>query len=191
MSSLRRLVLPTLEAQPQVLGAPDGHLDEATQALLQEAAQEAYERGCRDGAAVATEAAQAATVHVTEILQRLDGELRRTAAQVDVALAGQIAAAVLDREPADDTAALLRKVEAALAALDDDPLTVHVNAGDVAPLAEALAAMGSAHGAEIGVVADPSLAPGDARIAGRWSRADLTRRGAWDAVSTLLEEVAS
>jgi flagellar biosynthesis/type III secretory pathway protein FliH len=177
-----------VNAAEHVLGAPDPVMDEGTRALVERLCQEAYEQGRVDGAAQAAAQAESSAATLIGVVQRVDAELREVAAQADTALALQIAAAVLDREPTDDTTQLLGRIEAALAAIDDDPLVVHASEAETAPLAAALASWSHRHGTTVQVVADPTLAAGEARVSGRWGRADLTRRGAWEAVAAVLEE---
>jgi flagellar biosynthesis/type III secretory pathway protein FliH len=191
VSSLRRLTTPVVVSQPRVLGAPDPVLDEATRSVVEQLCADAYQRGCADGAARASAQAEAAATSLIAVVQRVDAELHTVAARADIELALRIAAAVLDREPADDTVQLLGRIESAMAGIDDDPLVVHVSAKDLEPIATGVTAWSANHGTQVQVVADPAVAPGEARVSGRWGHADLTRQGAWEAVAGVLQEVAT
>jgi flagellar biosynthesis/type III secretory pathway protein FliH len=182
----RLLTSPGVEVEARTLGAPDPALDTAARAAMEHAVAEAYARGRRDGAAEAGAAVDQAAGRVVAALQRADADLRAVAAAADVALARAIAGAVVDREPSDDGAALLARVGAALAALDDEAVVVHLSPAEAPVLRDAVARQAAAVGAPVEVVADAAVPPGEALLAGRWARADLTRAGAWAALDAVL-----
>lgn len=179
-------------AEPRPLRVPDPADDPFTQRRVDEASAAAYERGVADGRRQAVEEARAAAEEASgravaavrdaarEVLAEM-GALRAEEAAADVTLACRIAEVVLGREPHDEGRALLERCRAALAALDDAPLTVRVSPSDAAVLREGLAADADAE-----VVEDGSLGPGEARIRGPWSQADLTRDAAWQLVREAL-----
>lgn len=183
----RLLSAPGLDAAPRTLGMPDPALDGAALAAVERAAADAYEQGRRDGAAQAEAAAQHAAAGVLAALQRADADMRDVAARADTGLALDIARAVIGREPCDDAATLLERVCGALRELDDDRIAVHLSAADSAELGDALRRAAAEIGTAIDVVEDAVLPAGEAVLAGRWARADLTRARAWTAVSQLLE----
>ena len=125
-------------------------------------------------AASATAAVEGAVHRVAEALHA-DAATR---ADEVVALARRLAGAILDRELSEGGAALLDRVRAAVDVLDHGPFTVH--------LAEVDAAVLDGHEASLpagtDVAVDPRLAPGEARVTGHWSGADLTRDAMLDAL---------
>jgi flagellar biosynthesis/type III secretory pathway protein FliH len=186
----RLLTAPAVAAEARTLGVADPVLDPAVQARLARLVAEAREVGRREGAAQAAAAADQAAGRVVDAVLRAAADLRAVAAVADAELALRIAGAVLDREPGEDATALLRRVESALAELDDERVTVHLHPDDAAVLERSVERAATRLGVPVDVVADGSLAPGDALLAGCWARADLTRAGAWAAVQGLLEEDA-
>ncbi len=96
-------------------------------------------------------------------------------------LACAIAASVLGREPSDGGAALAARLLDVLDAVDDEALTVTVAPAEAEIVATALAGT-----AGVEVRTDPRLAPGEARVAGRWASADLTRTALLAAVRDAL-----
>jgi flagellar biosynthesis/type III secretory pathway protein FliH len=172
--------------RPRIVGSP-GEIapDPELVALLEDAAAQGYdsgrEAGLREGRAAAASHVPAA------IAAALDEGVRALAAQQEtnaagvVALALEIARRVLEREPSDETTQLADRVARALAALDDTPLTIWVHPSDL----EATAA-GVADRDGVSVSPDPSVRPGEARITGPWSRADLTRGAALTAIAEAL-----
>jgi flagellar biosynthesis/type III secretory pathway protein FliH len=90
----------------------------------------------------------------------------RAAEVIQVALA--ITEQVLGREPHDGGLVLLQRLREALERLDDAPLRVWVSPAD---LDVVRAGVGGAQG--VAVEADPALQPGEARVQGPWSRAEL------------------
>lgn len=183
------LTRPVLAADPQPLGAPDPALDAFTRARVDEAAAAGYERGLADGAAAVRAEATAAEARITAALDAacaaVTAELRSVVTarvDADVELASAIAEAVLGHEPSANGAALLALVRTALASLDETDLTVHAHPDDAAALAAGV--RGSQPG--LTVTADAGLGPGEARITGRWARAELTRAAALDVVRSAL-----
>lgn len=135
---------------------------------------EAYERGHRDGVVEGRR-------HATEDMQAL-GEAIRTAFAVAVdeirdvvsveaaeraAAALEIASWVVGREPAIEREALIARIERAVAAIDDQPLTLHLSDEDRGTIE--IPGLG-----DITIVADPALGPGEARVTGPWSRVEIT-----------------
>jgi flagellar biosynthesis/type III secretory pathway protein FliH len=102
--------------------------------------------------------------------QRLREEFEHQRQEM-VDLAVGLAEFVLGHAGHDGGEALMRRLGQALSLLDDRNLVVAMNNEDIA-LAEQIDAAG------IVIVADPDLAPGEARVTGEWARADLTRQAA-------------
>ena len=174
------------------LDAPDPVFDPIMQAAL----EQAYARGRAEGEATGrasgyAEAQAAAAADLRRAMGALRmalettvttcQELRRHESAEVVALAAGIAKAVIGREPTRDAASLLEQVREVLEVLDDPTLVVAAHPVDVAVLAEGLTDM-----VGLAVNPDPSLAPGEARVVGRWANAALTREAAWEAVTSVL-----
>lgn len=185
----RLLTAPAVVAPARSLGAPPPALDAGSRALIEAAAAEAYERGVADGRAAGLAEARAevqrAVGGLVAAVQQAAAEaqaLRAAAADGDVRLARAIAEAVIGRTPHDGGAALLDRVREALTLLDDRPLVVRANPGDVDLLADGLRGLGG-----LTVEPDATLAPGEAHVAGQWGRAELTRAAAWERLREVLD----
>lgn len=188
----RRLAGVAVTDTPHRLDAPALVLDERMRTLLaqREASAEARgrEAGRQEAEAAAAEAARQATDAVGRALQearqaweRLD--LRRRDEVVDVARA--LAAAVLAREPGPAGTVVLERVAEVAAGLDHGPFTIMVGPTDHDMVIRHLDALPPG----CRVVADPDLQPGEARITGPWSRADLTRDALLALAAGMLAEV--
>lgn len=160
----------------RTLAPPAAVLDPAMADLLATAVAEAEARGRREGEVAgrtATLSALDSTVAaITAALQTVHAEVvaqREAACEASVELATAVAREVVAAVPPDAATVVLDRVRAAAASLDDDPLEVRLHPDDHALLADAPV------DARLRLVADPALAPGDARVAGRWGRAELTR----------------
>lgn len=186
----RLLHAPALGDAARRLAAPAPVLDQATRELLARVEADAFARGRAEGQRAAEQEAAAAADRVNRALadavatvtERVRADAAARAAEV-VTVARQLAEAVLDHELASGGRALLDRVQAAVDALDHGPFTIHVATVDHDLLAD------HRHGLPDGAVleVDPRLAPGEARITGPWSGADLTL----DAVlASLVEESA-
>jgi flagellar biosynthesis/type III secretory pathway protein FliH len=185
----RLLAAPAVAVAPRALSRPDPANDPFLAALLARTEAEAFARGKAAGAAEAHAAAAAAVGRAADGLRAAvaEGAAALRAAGVETCretrdLALAIAGAVLGREPGDGGAALAARLRATLAELDDAPLVVTVPAPEAEVVAAALA---DEPGVE--VRAGAALAPGEARVAGRWASADLTRRALLGALEELLD----
>lgn len=183
------LTRPAVLADARPLGAPAPALDAFTRARVDEAAAAAYERGLADGAERARAHAAAAAARLASALESACAAastevrgLRAAQIDADIELASAIAEAILGREPSGDAAALLTRVRTALERIDDTDLTIHAHPEH----AEALAAALRGTGVAATVHADGGLGPDEARITGRWARADLTRAAALATVRAAL-----
>lgn len=182
----RLLHAPVVDGPARRLDAPAPVLDQATRQLLARAEADAYGRGRADGDREAREAADRAGQQAVAAVTTAVEQVRRAVtaagtarADAVVELGRRLAEAILDRELQAGGAALVDRVHAAAAALDHGPFTVHVSAVDEAVLD------GHADGLPAGttVVVDPRLRPGEARITGPWSGADLTLTAMLDALT--------
>ena len=171
------------------LGGDDPRiLDPGVRAAIDQAAAGAYERGLADGAAAerqrARELDDSVAGAITNQLAAATDELRGlqdAAAAAFVSAALELAEFVLGHAAHDGGSALEGRLSTALAAIADDRLVVTVAPDDHRRIDDALAGV-----ADLAVSSDPSLSPGEARVAGRWARADLTRRAALDAAKEAL-----
>lgn len=186
----RLLHAPAVGDAARRLDAPAPVLDQATRELLARTEADAFARGRAEGeraaqqatAAAAERAAQAMADAVSAVAVQLRADATARAADV-VDVARRLAEAVLDHELTAGGTALLDRVRAAVDVLDHGPFTVHVAATDHGLLAD----HGHALPAGTSVEVDDRLAPGEARITGPWSGADLTL----DAVLGSLLEVSA
>jgi flagellar biosynthesis/type III secretory pathway protein FliH len=157
-------------------------------ALLRDAAAQGYERGREAGFRAGREAAAsqvpaAVAAAFEEGIRSLSHWHQAKASDV-VELALEIARRVLEREPSEKSGLLAERIGEALAALDDSPLVISVHPSDL----EATTA-GVAGRDGVSVSPDASLRPGEARITGPWSGAELTREAALAAVAEALREI--
>ena len=124
---------------------------------------------------------RAITLACAEMVESLDSARRANVGGM-VELARCMAELVMGRTPHDGGAAVLNRLREALERLDERELTISVNPEDVAMVSQGLST-------ELGLTisGDPSLAPGEARIRGGWSHADLTHAAAWAAVQNAVD----
>ena len=148
----------------------------------------AYRRGLEDGRRLAvaeTEAQLAATrealMGAMENLIQAVHRAREEQAEDSAARVLHLARRVAGRLPADPDE-LCARVRAVVALLDEPQLVVRVHPALAPPVAEALAG-----DARLDVRADPELAPGEARVEGMWSGADLCDEAVWAAVAEALD----
>ena len=182
------LRIPVAEAV-HTLAPPRAVLDAPTAALVDQAVAaaraEAYREGEAAGRAAATASIEQAVARVVEVVAALHAEVvgqRDTAATVDLQLAAALATEVLDATPPAAALEVLDRVRQAAAILDDDPLEIRLHPETHAVLD------GSCEGGRLRLVADPTLAPGDARVVGAWGGAELTRVALLEAAVALQTE---
>lgn len=186
MTSLSEVVRRTaVSAARRPLAVPDpAAIDPELARRLAAGREEGYAEGRRDGYA---EGERAGRAHVADVATAI-GEaaaglraevaaLRRDQAEAVTELALRVARAVWAREPGAGAHDALARVRAALAELDDAPITVEV-AADAAD--EVAAAFGDRD--DVVVVAEPSLGAGEARLRGAHGAAELTDAAVWAAV---------
>jgi flagellar biosynthesis/type III secretory pathway protein FliH len=180
----RLLTHPQLGGTARELTAPEPALDPVVARMVEEAAAGGYRRGVEAGHAEAAAASARTTAAVRAEVDRVVAELRATQLRETgelTRLACAIAEAVLGREPHDGGMTLLARVRDALHDLDDSPLELACHPDDVGFLEGGLADV-----AGLTLRADPGLAPGEARVTGPWSQAELTRAAAWEAIGEVL-----
>jgi flagellar biosynthesis/type III secretory pathway protein FliH len=158
------------------LGAPDPVLDPAMAAIVESSAAEAEARGRREGEragrAAAEAAAQRGAAAIAGALQAVHEEIRsqrEAACRATLEVAERLAREVVGRTPPDEATVVLDRVRQVVEALDDDRLEIRVHPDDQAALAPHL------DDARLHLVADASVAVGDARVLGAWGGAELTR----------------
>jgi flagellar biosynthesis/type III secretory pathway protein FliH len=173
----RLLQAPSLDAPARRLAPPEPVLDAATTELLARVEAQAYQRGHQDGVRAADAAASGAADRIAQSLreavadvQGLLHEDHLARSQRLVNLARELAEAVIGHELHAGGQALLERVRAALSVVDHGPFVVDVHHDDVAVLEQGLP------DGQFTVRAGVGLQPGEARISGPWSDADLTHR---------------
>jgi len=192
MSASRRLDGAAVAGEAHAFGQPPApktlELDPRLRALLDDetgrARDAGYALGLVDGQAQAgarVESLAAAIALAAAETGAQIAEARRSTIGGVVALAEAIAEAVIGRTPHDGGHSTLARVEQALEHLEDRPLTIVVHPVDEELLARALEGRSG-----LAVRADGRLTPGEARLEGGWSHADLTREAAWAAVREAL-----
>jgi flagellar biosynthesis/type III secretory pathway protein FliH len=186
-----RLDVPAGARRPLV--RPRAELDPATYAEVERrvaaARAEAYAEGERAGQAAARTQLATLVAGVERAVGAVRDELvaqRTEATRASLTLAGTVAVAVLDATPPAEALELLARVEEAAEALDDDPILVRLNPADH----EVLAGV-SLSDPRLQLLADPSVGAGDARLAGRFGGAELTRERLLAAALEVLGEGAA
>lgn len=163
-----------LAAEPTVLAPPSRELDDATRQLLDRERAAAHAAGVEEGFARATEQARRETAVLAAAVRGATAEVVATLAAQHDALATALGervlaatAAVLGREPDDDGRALVERLVAVVAELDDPQLVVRIAGARAGLVAEALA------DDAVEVVDDATLGPDEARISGAFVDVDL------------------
>lgn len=187
----RVLSRPTLGRTPHTVAPVAPSQDPVVQQLVAAAAEQAYQRGVAEGRAQGHAEGRATVGELAAALGAAIGDvttavraMRIEQADGTVDLATAVAAHVLDREPADEGRALLARVRQWLTEIDDGPLQLAVSAADADVVAAAVADRD-----DISIVVADGLGQGEARLVGRWARAELTRAARWDEVRRVLHEV--
>ncbi len=146
---------------------------------------EAYERGREEGRTMAADRVDQLGAAITMASSRVSEftETERIAAtNTVIELSERIATLVLGRTPHDGGEAVLARVRRVLEDHDDGPYTIEVNPDDLALVSAAIT------DDSVSVRPEPRLGPGEARVHGAWSHADLTRAAIWDAIRGSLAE---
>jgi flagellar assembly protein FliH len=178
VSSLNRVIhgAPAATAPPAFGAAGPQFVDEWVTELLEEARAEGFAAGRREGFAAGREDMAGAADRIESAIGRAVTDLKRhreeaAAELVEAALA--VAEFVLGHAPHDGGEAIAARIPQALADLDDEGLVIAVHPGDWDAVSAAVQLPAAAT-----LTRDPSLRPGEARIAGRWATAELTRNAA-------------
>ena len=176
--------------RPRLVGSQaEAPPDPELAALLHDATAQGYERGrltgFREGRDAAASKVPAAIGAAFEDGVQALARWQQASASDVVDLALEIARRVLEREPSEEAGLLADRIRTALAALDDSPLVISVHPGDLEATAAAVAERDG-----VSVSPDAGLRPGEARITGPWSHADLTREAALAAVAEALYEIS-
>ena len=167
----------TVATAPQAFGRGAPVLiDDYVEQLIEQAQAEAFEAGRREGLA-------AGRAETADVARRVEASVAGAAADlvrmrtecvrqaIDAGI--EVAEFVLGRAPHDDGATLAPRIEAALNNLDDEELLVMIHPQDWDAISAAVRLPNG-----VTMERDPSLRPGEARISGRWARAELTREAA-------------
>ncbi|MFP4312060.1 MAG: FliH/SctL family protein [Nitriliruptoraceae bacterium] len=191
MPEVLRLGIPAGERRP--LLRPRAELDPATTAEVERrvaaARAEAYAEGERAGQAAALSRLTAMVASIEQAVGSVREELvaqRVEATRASLALAGTLAATVLDATPPAAALEVLARVEEAATGLDDDPIVVRLNPADH----EVLATVATGDD-RLELLADPAVQPGDTRLVGRFGGAELTRERLLAVALELLGEGAA
>jgi len=166
-------------AAPPAFGNGNGGLrfvDDATAQLIEEARAEAFAAGRGEGVAAGRAEMEGAIARVEAALHAAvqdlnDYRARAVAETLDAAL--EVAEFVVGMLPPDEGAALARRIEDAVAGLDDEDMVVAIHPQDWDSVRESVRLPNG-----MTMERDPSLRPGEARISGRWATAELTREAA-------------
>ncbi|GEM_PF-1839717 len=146
---------------------------------------EAHERGRAEGRAMAADRVDqlgaAITMASARVSEFTDAE-RMAATNTVIELSERIATLILGRTPHDGGEAVLARVRRVLEDREDGPYTIEVNPDDLALVSAAIT------DDSVTVRPDPRLGPGEARVHGSWSHADLTRSTIWEAIRGSLAE---
>ena len=192
---LKRLADARTIGEPLTFGQPaierrlrlDPDLTAYVDRLVRESQEAGYAEGHAAGVAEANERldrlAQAITLTIPDVEERMEQARQSTTGGV-VELATAVAEVVLGRTPHDDGAAVLRRVEEAMDLLDERPLVLSVSPDDLDVAEQAADDLD-----DLSVEADASLQPGEARLRGGWSHADLTRAAAWESIQRHLDDI--
>ena len=172
----------------------DGHVigtdaaappDPATARLLEAARAEGFDQGFADGmqaanatlAALESETRDRIARAVEVARKELEAVASATGERV-MGVVGEMARSVIQTVPEEVVESLRERLDSALALIDDEKVRVSLSAADHDAIAPFLPDWVTPY-------VDPALHPGDARILGSWSRADLRLATAW---KRLLEE---
>lgn len=179
---------------PSVLRNPDlsetahrlgtSAVDPRLTACLEEARRAGYDEGFTAGAgageAITRKAEAEALARIERAVAAATGALRAELSAFCpelTRLAVRIARRLVAEVPEAVSAGLSARIAAALDQIDDEDLVIHLHPDDAARLRTLTHRLDG-----LTVQPDPDLSPGDARITGRWSRADLTLATAWGIV---------
>lgn len=159
-------------------------VDDWTAELVEKARAEAFEEGRREGFAAGRSDVESAASRIDGALHtavRKLGQLRENAVAETLAAALDVAEFVVGTIPDADSAEVAERIRNAIAALDDEAMVVAIHPQDWDAVSATVRLPNG-----VTMERDPSLRPGEARIAGRWATAELTREAALDVAREVL-----
>lgn len=176
---------PLLSTEAHVMGASEAtYVDPIMASRLESARGAGYEQGFAEGARAAEAGARRSAELALARLQSGVAAVRddlttATAALVPglIDLAVDIAKQIVDEVPDQVRSSMIARLTEAIDHLDDEALVLVVHPGDAGEVSVATADL-----PRISVRTDERLGTGEARVEGRWCRADLTLATAWQIV---------
>ena len=186
----RVLARPEVDVVARPVAGAQLVLDPVAQQAVARAAADGFERGRAEGRAEAAADAARVLAGLRVPVETLLGEIAATRAagvQADVELALAIAEVVVGTLPPPPAHELAARVAAAVEQLDDAGLTLHLHPDDHDAVVSVLPAVTDPT-VSLTATPDPTVAPGEAHLRGRWARAELTRQAAMAAVREALAE---
>lgn len=177
---------------PASVSRPSEVLGDATRALLEREVAAAHARGLAEGRDGAMGEARAETAAVRAAVDAGVAALRETMVEQHAVLAAALAervvaatAAVLGHEPDDGGQAVVARLQAAIARVDDPRLEVRVGHAREFVVREALAGR-----ADVEVVTDDTLQGDDVVVTGAFAQVDLRRAALLAALDEVLADEA-
>lgn len=169
----------TMGTNGHVIGTDSPVFDTVTDRIASVARSAGYDEGFAAGMQeVASTLAALEQETKNRVAQAIEGASAEMHERLSVAndnmfdLATAMARAIVGEFADEVRDALFDRVKEALAQLDDEGITVHLSPTDH-PAIEPLLPH------DVQTVANPNILPGDARIEGRWSKADVSLQTAW------------
>jgi flagellar biosynthesis/type III secretory pathway protein FliH len=159
-------------------------VDDWTAQIIETARAEAFAEGRKEGFS-------AGRSDMEETVSRVDAALRNAVAQLTqmrsaaieetIDAAFEVAAFVVGQTPHDDGGAVAARIRSAIADLDDEAMVIAIHPQDWDTVSAEVRLPNG-----VTMERDPSLRPGEARIAGRWATAELTREAALEVAREVL-----
>ena len=174
---------PNVAPGPRAIGG--GHSGAIDAPSVETATAVAFEEGRHAGRAEAQTEARELALSVNQALDRAFeeiGQIRSDAVGRWLDVAIEIAEFIIDSVPEEAAQALLGRIDQALAQITDAPLEIQIGPTDLELVDQAFGGR-----ADISVIVDSNLRPGEARISGAAARADITREAAMAAVRRALQ----
>lgn len=159
-------------------------LDEDVTALVERARREGYEQGWNDGQADGRNQVEHVAGRIETGLRTASAELQathRAAVETTIDAALAVAEFILGRTPGEDGSVLAARIAEALQSLDDQEIVVKVNPTDHTAVADAIELPPG-----VTLEMDHRLQPGEAKLRGKWSAIDMTKRAALEVVREAL-----
>lgn len=159
-------------------------VDDWTAELIEKARAEAFEAGRSEGFAAGRSDMDGAISRIDGALRTAVSDLsqiRSNAVSETIEAAFDVAAFVIGQAPADDGAAVAARIREAIAALDEETMTIAIHPQDWDAVSSLVRLPNG-----VTMERDPALRPGEARIAGRWATAELTREAALEVAREVL-----